>query len=365
METNSDLYKDGLEFLDEPFEIKPENRLTVLRFNTEGKGPFTGAVWDAHAKAARALTGGGIYGLVDYELLINILLRLPHDGLTVGDVILMQLEVDKEHVLYVDSLEICFTQCNILNTLTLEEFVTKHFPQAKELVSRFRSVTSYSSMSQGDQKQLMDFFSQERMRIQAEMKWAVWQRKFYSTPELFYRIPWIKKLAVKTCNSLLHGIDHWERVERNAQILTEGVVVMDSVIRIFPYIHDISRVNDGHDPEHGARATEVIDCYRHSLFMWFTDSEIDLLKFACTHHSTLLRSGDPTIDACFDAERLDLTRRGIVLNPELMATEKGATFAADPELFKKAVERFNTSNNSNRANDLEHWGIFATQLASK
>jgi uncharacterized protein len=53
-----------------------------------------------------------------------------------------------------------------------------------------------------------------------------------------------------------------------------------------------------------------------------------LLERACRFHTTERRTGNPTIDVCFDADRLDLGRVGIVPNPKLMATEQGAYYAA-------------------------------------
>lgn len=44
-------------------------------------------------------------------------------------------------------------------------------------------------------------------------------------------------------------------------------------------------------------------------------------------HTVEHRTGDPTIDACFDADRLDLWRVGIKPDPSLMATEIGADLA--------------------------------------
>ena len=43
----------------------------------------------------------------------------------------------------------------------------------------------------------------------------------------------------------------------------------------------------------------------------------------------LVYSGNATIDVCFDADRLDLGRVGIVPNPKRMATEQGAYYAAN------------------------------------
>ena len=39
------------------------------------------------------------------------------------------------------------------------------------------------------------------------------------------------------------------------------------------------------------------------------------------------KTGDPTIDACFDADRLDLGRVGIIPDPGRLATEKGKELA--------------------------------------
>ena len=59
----------------------------------------------------------------------------------------------------------------------------------------------------------------------------------------------------------------------------------------------------------------------------FTDEDVSLLERACRYHTTELRTGNPTIDVCFDADRLDLGRVGIVPNPKRMATEQGAYYA--------------------------------------
>ncbi|MBR1788152.1 MAG: hypothetical protein IJ762_03025 [Bacteroidaceae bacterium] len=41
------------------------------------------------------------------------------------------------------------------------------------------------------------------------------------------------------------------------------------------------------------------------------------------------RTGNITVDICFDADRLDLTRVGITPNPRRMATSLGARLAAE------------------------------------
>ena len=52
--------------------------------------------------------------------------------------------------------------------------------------------------------------------------------------------------------------------------------------------------------------------------------QIELLKDACALHTTCHRTGNPTIDTCFDSDRLDLPRVSILPDPERMATKEGA-----------------------------------------
>ena len=45
-------------------------------------------------------------------------------------------------------------------------------------------------------------------------------------------------------------------------------------------------------------------------------------------NEVLNEKGEPTIDACFDADRLDLGRVGITPDPNKMATAKGKELAS-------------------------------------
>jgi uncharacterized protein len=85
--------------------------------------------------------------------------------------------------------------------------------------------------------------------------------------------------------------------------------------------------NDWKDLEHGVRAADMLPTIRDTILKSFTDEEVSLLEKACRYHTTRHRTGNPTIDVCFDADRLDLGRVGIVPNPKLMATEQGAYYA--------------------------------------
>lgn len=124
----------------------------------------------------------------------------------------------------------------------------------------------------------------------------------------------------------VHGMEHWKRVERNGLLLaTEDVNV--NVVRLFAYLHDHKRLSDGWDLEHGPRAAENMDNLRRTLLEGLTDEEFGMLRRACMEHTMTERTGVPTIDACFDADRMDLPRVGYMPDPDRMASALGAAYA--------------------------------------
>lgn len=129
-----------------------------------------------------------------------------------------------------------------------------------------------------------------------------------------------------------HGVSHWERVERNGLLLATNEV-NTTVVRLFAYLHDKWRVDNWEDIEHGKRAAENLPALRGTLLAGITDGEFELLRKACELHTVCHRTGNPTIDACFDADRLDLMRVGIIPDPKKMATERGAFYAANMKQF--------------------------------
>lgn len=134
-----------------------------------------------------------------------------------------------------------------------------------------------------------------------------------------------------------HGLPHWQRVERNG-ILLATPEVNTTVIRLFAYLHDKCRIDNGYDIEHGQRAANMLRDIRHTLLEKLTDDEYSLLSKACELHTTTLRTGNLTIDTCFDADRLDLERVGIIPHPSKMATSKGQYYAKNLEEFYKLAD---------------------------
>lgn len=139
-----------------------------------------------------------------------------------------------------------------------------------------------------------------------------------------------------------HGMPHWERVERNGLLLaTEEVNT--TVVRLFAYLHDKWRIDNWEDLEHGKRAAENIMKLRGTLLARLKDEEFEQLRKACELHTVCHRTGDITIDTCFDADRLDLPRVGILPRPSKMATERGAYYAANMHRYRKDFKEIETS----------------------
>ena len=75
-------------------------------------------------------------------------------------------------------------------------------------------------------------------------------------------------------------------------------------------VHDSKRLNEDKDPEHGFRAASFATQLNGRYFQ-LDSFQLDVLCHAMTHHSDGLVNADPTIQTCWDADRLDLGRVGI------------------------------------------------------
>lgn len=120
-------------------------------------------------------------------------------------------------------------------------------------------------------------------------------------------------------HSATHGKEHWLRVLQNGRELATITDANIRVVEIFALLHDSKRENELVDPGHGRRAAE----YARSLQgTWFSlsESELALLCDACAYHSDGLTEADLTIQACWDADRLDIGRLGIRPEPQLLCT---------------------------------------------
>jgi len=135
-----------------------------------------------------------------------------------------------------------------------------------------------------------------------------------------FEIEPVKKFALQGWKlGNIHGLSHWQRVERNGLLLATSKVNI-TVVRLFAYLHDKCRIDNDRDIQHGVRATKMLCEIRHSLLKDITEDEFYMLSKACELHTTTLKTGNITIDTCFDADRLDLERVDIIPDPNRMAT---------------------------------------------
>jgi len=106
------------------------------------------------------------------------------------------------------------------------------------------------------------------------------------------------------------------------------------VVRFFAVFHDSRRTNEDHDPGHGRCGAAFAATLRGKLFQ-ISDEDFELLRVACTEHTMGKTTGDVTLQTCWDADRLDLGRVGILPDPKYLCTEA----AKNPEIYAQAFQR--------------------------
>ena len=139
-----------------------------------------------------------------------------------------------------------------------------------------------------------------------------------------YQLPWFG----------LHGISHWARVYENALRLAPMTGADEQIVLLFALFHYTRRVNEGWDEGHGRRGADYAASLRRHAFH-LTPTAFDLLYHACAFHTDGLIDGDPTVQTCWDADRLDLPRAGIYPAPDRLCT----TSARVPEVIAWAADR--------------------------
>lgn len=117
-----------------------------------------------------------------------------------------------------------------------------------------------------------------------------------------------------------HGVVHWARVLENGLRIAEVTGADREVVTLFALFHDSRRVNEFHDDGHGLRGAELARSLRGKL-VHLDDDRFDLLFEACQLHTDGLTQGDPTLLACWDADRLDLGRVRIMPEPRKLCTD--------------------------------------------
>lgn len=125
-----------------------------------------------------------------------------------------------------------------------------------------------------------------------------------------------------SADSRVHGLAHWRTVARiGGELAAATPGASPEIVGAFAALHDCQRVSDGHDPEHGARAAYVARELRASGILDLDDARLARLCHALADHDRGQVSSDPTIGACWDADRLDLGRVGVKPIASLLSTK--------------------------------------------
>lgn len=146
-----------------------------------------------------------------------------------------------------------------------------------------------------------------------------------------------------------HGVIHWARVHENGLKITQFSGADPEVVKLFALFHDSRRINENNDPGHGLRGGDLAQSLRGSL-IHLNDQQFDLLYEACKLHTDGHTTGDITLQACWDADRLDLGRVNITPVVERLCTDAARKLLSWAD--QRAVRNF-------KALDvLKGWGIF-------
>lgn len=133
----------------------------------------------------------------------------------------------------------------------------------------------------------------------------------------------------------IHGWNHWVRVYENGMFLAGKNGADLDVVTLFAFTHDIARQDDHGDPDHGPRAAEIIRTQLQGRFFTLQPIQLRLLTEAVTRHTWGEMEADITVQTCWDADRLDLGRVGIVPHPHRLCTAE----AKDPQTIQWAYRR--------------------------
>jgi uncharacterized protein len=131
-----------------------------------------------------------------------------------------------------------------------------------------------------------------------------------------------------------HGLAHWARVWENGLRLAETTSADPIIVRLFAIFHDARRLNENRDPEHGRRGALLAASLR-GPGLDLNDEDFERLSTACTHHTDTDFHDNPTIQTCWDADRLDLPRVGKRVDPRRLNTSA----AKQPEIIAWAARR--------------------------
>ena len=98
---------------------------------------------------------------------------------------------------------------------------------------------------------------------------------------------------------------------------------------MFALLHDCKRENDYRDLEHGPRA----EAYIRGIRDWIPlqGIQFEYLCDACRTHTTGTTPENQTIATCWDSDRLDIGRVGIIPNEQFLTNPEAKRIAREKD----------------------------------
>lgn len=137
---------------------------------------------------------------------------------------------------------------------------------------------------------------------------------------------YLKKHFVLSSDSL-HGPAHWQKVEQIGLAIARKNGADQAVVSLFAWLHDSCRENEVIDEKHGKRASNLVKKLRGKYFE-LTNDQFEKLHYAIKFHAHGMTCQDVTVGTCWDADRLDLGRVGVVSQVKYMSTKEGKLLVA-------------------------------------
>jgi uncharacterized protein len=131
--------------------------------------------------------------------------------------------------------------------------------------------------------------------------------------------------------SPIHGVKHWQTVERNAHYLASFNNADTQVLSYFAHFHDCMRENEGRDKGHGSRG--ALFAKKHRDLIPLNDIQFKQLTDACKGHTYGERPECITINTCWDADRLDLLRVGTIPDAKRLHNKEAKRIANESDFL--------------------------------
>jgi uncharacterized protein len=129
------------------------------------------------------------------------------------------------------------------------------------------------------------------------------------------------KLRQRVKGSKARGPERWKRVALTGLEVASLTPGCDpEIVVLYAILCDSQRENEGDDPDHVKRALRFARSLREIGVFELSDERMALLERAIRDHEKGRTSRNPTIGACFDADRLNLWRVGVQPDPRLLST---------------------------------------------